>query len=93
MLFEPRYGAVERARPKGHAGELLDVFRQRVAMLRAAGEAGQDQHRWVVRPAEGPLFSHVPDGTTWDVATQYVVTIVSAWRCAGQRLAGRIGRR
>ena len=43
LLLEPGDRPVEGAWAQGDPGKLLDVLRQRVAVLRAAGQAGEDQ--------------------------------------------------
>src|SRR5438045_9690360 len=43
--LEPVQRLVQRSRREPHAGELLDVLRQRPAVLRALGKAREDQSR------------------------------------------------
>ena len=40
-------------------GELLDVLRQRIAMLRPLGQTRQDQQGWVVHPTESDRLSRL----------------------------------
>jgi hypothetical protein len=50
--FEPRDRAVERARAEADAGNLLDVVGHRVAVLRAVGEADENQEGRFRKPPE-----------------------------------------
>src|SRR4051812_37124459 len=65
-------GGVERTRAEGGPGQFLDVLDEGVAVLRPAGEAGQDKDAGVGEPAE------VIHGTLPYIVARYSVPRTSA---------------
>jgi hypothetical protein len=51
-FFQSRDRAVQRSGSQRHAGELLNIAGQRVPMLRARSQTGQDQHTCIVGSPE-----------------------------------------